>query len=393
MTKDDIDLMVTIAQREFASEFGAYRDNARATMERIRGDLQDPPRLHCVTRQDNRFHAEERDAPMMRLSTMWAVDREIDEDGRSPIIDRIAERWRHDAGSARFFRSSANFIAVYERDGQRRFLRFADASERDRAAIMAELDVVLWLAAHGLAVALPEPSLSGAMLETVAIGGRSFHAVAFVACPGAQVGIEDLDDAGFHQWGEALGELHAALMFYPAAQFMERRSWRDDLAFIDRQIPEDAAEVRAELLSLRAALEAMPAGSDQAGLIHFDFELDNLVWGDGRIAMLDFDDCAHSWYAADIAFALRDLFDAGRALDDPAVRSFLNGYRARMATTEGALDSVPTFSRFARLLQYARIARSLDLDPGPEYPGWMNGLIGALRDRHDAYRASLFQRP
>ena len=101
---------------------------------------------------------------MMRLSTLWAVDREIDGDGRSPIIDRIVELWPHDAGSARFFRSSANFLAIYKHDGQRRFLRFADSSERDRDTILAELDLVRWLAGQGLDVSLPQASLGGSFL-------------------------------------------------------------------------------------------------------------------------------------------------------------------------------------------------------------------------------------
>ena len=56
---------------------------------------------------------------MMRLSTMWAVDRTIDADGRSPIADEILAAWGHDPGTARFFRSSANFIYTFDRAGDR----------------------------------------------------------------------------------------------------------------------------------------------------------------------------------------------------------------------------------------------------------------------------------
>ena len=72
-------------------------------------------------------------APMMRLSTLWKVDSTIDADGRSPVADRIVERWTHDPGSARFVRSSANFVYHLTRDGARQFLRFADSGERRRA--------------------------------------------------------------------------------------------------------------------------------------------------------------------------------------------------------------------------------------------------------------------
>jgi Ser/Thr protein kinase RdoA (MazF antagonist) len=141
----------------------------------------------------------------MRLSTMWDVDRAVDGDGRSTIIDRIVARWPHDEGSAWFFRSSANFIAIYQRDGQRRFLRFADSSERDRDTIQAELDLVQWLATDGLAVSVPEPSLEGSLLETVEVSERTFHAVPFSGLSGEQFASDDLDHAGIRRWGEALG--------------------------------------------------------------------------------------------------------------------------------------------------------------------------------------------
>ena len=86
---------------------------------------------------------------MMRLSTMWKVDGTIDADGSSPVARRILERWSHDRGSVRFFRSSANFLYVYRGEGERRFLRFADGSERSREATEAEIDLLGWLAARG----------------------------------------------------------------------------------------------------------------------------------------------------------------------------------------------------------------------------------------------------
>ncbi len=326
---------------------------------------------------------------MMRLSTLWAVDREIDGEGRSPIIDQIVARWPHDEGSARFFRSSANFIAIFQSNGQRRYLRFADSSERDRDTILAELDLVRWLAGEGLDVSMPEPSLGGSFLETVEVDDRTFHAVAFSSCSGAHFDSDDLDDAGFRRWGDALGRLHAALKTYPNAGSASRRSWRDDLTFIERLIPPEEAAIRAEFLDLQAVLHSLPAEPDQVGLIHFDFELDNLVWGDDSIAMIDFDDCATYWYAADIAFALRDLFDAGRSLDDPSVRAFLDGYSARTEIDTSMVDAIPTFSRLSRLFGYARVARSLDLTPSPEYPDWLNGLIATFQDHNRAYRESL----
>lgn len=320
---------------------------------------------------------------------MWAVDREVDDSGRSPIIDRIVGRWPHDAGSARFFRSSANFLARFQQNGRPYFLRFADSTERDRAQIEAELDLVRWLGEHGFVVSMPELSVGGAFVESVEVGDRTFHAVVFAGLTGAQFDSDELDDAGFRRWGQALGSLHMALKAYPNSTSANRRTWRDDLDFIERAIPPDAVEVWTELRSLQAELDALPTDPDLMGLIHFDFELDNLVWSNDSVEMLDFDDCAMYWYSADIAFALRDLFDAGRSQNDPSVRAFLDGYTVRTALDERMATVIPIFSRMSRLLTYARIVRSLDIDPGQDYPDWLTGLATRLRDHSNAYRGTL----
>ena len=81
---------------------------------------------------------------MMRLSTMWKVDGTIDADGSSPVARRILERWSHDRGSVRFFRSSANFVYVFRAGDKHHFLRFADGSERSREAVEAQVELLGW---------------------------------------------------------------------------------------------------------------------------------------------------------------------------------------------------------------------------------------------------------
>lgn len=326
---------------------------------------------------------------MMPLSTIWNVDRTLDADGRSPVAERIGGLWDHDPDGVRFFRSSANFLYVFSNEGKRCFLRFADASERSREAVDAEIDLVAWLAGAGIAVAAPIPSREGNLAETVATELGTFHAVAFVGLDGAQYDAGELDGARFGEWGAALGELHAAMRGYPGGSLSARDSWRDHLAFVGSRIPADKPAVHRELDRIASSLAALPANGENVGPIHGDFELDNLCWRDRRIGVLDFDDCGQHWYVADIAFALRDLFDDGAGLDDPRVRAFTDGYAARHPLDARTLAEIPVFSRLARLVAYARMARSLDLEDDPEHPAWLRGLAEKLTSRMAAYEASL----
>lgn len=326
---------------------------------------------------------------MMRLSTMRKVDQTIDANGRSPIADEVARPWTPDPGWPRFFRASANFVFGLQRQGELGFLRFADSSERRRDVIEAEVRLVDWLASDGLPVARPLLSDCGNHMESVETGSGTFHAVLLGALKGDQLEIKNLDLAHFRAWGAALGGLHAAMRRYSDGELTARPSWNDHLQWIRSNVAGAPPAVRIELAEIAAALEAFPVHPDNFGLIHGDFELDNLIWQDGAVQVLDFDDAAHWWYSADIAFALRDLFADGFDATNPALLAFTESYAAHHPLDSQSIDQVPIFLRLAKLTTYARIARGLDLMPSLPYPDWLTGLEGKLRARMEAYAASL----
>ncbi len=230
---------------------------------------------------------------------------------------------------------------------------------------------------------------------TIVLWKRSSPSTAFFTpccwrhLTGNQYDIDELDEDGFRRWGASLGQLHAALRRYPSSNGFQRRTLRDELDEAGRWIPDGAVAVKDELNHLEAALSSMPIDSDRYGIIHGDFELDNLVWQDQTAQMLDFDDCKQSWFIADIALALRDRFDTGASVDDAGVHAFLYGYAQNFTLPPDASEQLPVFSRLARLLQYTKIARTLDLDPEPDHPTWLTGLIDKLRARMQAYQTSL----
>lgn len=327
---------------------------------------------------------------MMRLSTMAKVDAAIRADGGSPVAERVLERWTYDRGSVQFFRSSANFIYRFRDQERSRYLRFADASERSREAVESEMVVVEAVAASGLVAATPVPSRNGNVVETVDTEWGTFHAVVFPALGGEQYELSDLDGSRFRRWGGALGRLHAATS--RLANLPERPTWRDHLGFIQKYLPADSPALRAEFDEIAASFAALPMARDGYGLAHCDFELDNLVWSESDIGMLDFDDCSYLWYVGDVAWALRDLFETGVDTSDLRLLAFVDGYREHHPLDDASVARLPLFLRYARLLTDARLIRSMDLPTGEEqmeHPEWLRRLSSKLLDRMAEYRAAI----
>ncbi len=327
----------------------------------------------------------------MKLSTMLRVNSTVDAEWKSPIAERILQSWEHDQESARFFRASTNFVYVFSRAGERLFLRFADSNERSQAAIEEEMTLLDWLSSRGMAVTTPIASKNRRNVETVETDCGTFHAVALTGLHGSQPSIEELSQAQFELWGAALGKLHALFRQYQeqGVRLSSRTTWKNQLTMIQSYLPKGQREVQAEFDHLTSFLASLSMTETNYGLIHGDFELDNLFWQDDKIAMLDFDDCSYSWYVTDIALALRDLFETSVDLNNPSFRAFICGYSKHSSPDEELLAHLPMFMRLTKLIQYAKLVRATDLAPDQDYPEWCASLLLKLENVMQRYTTSL----
>lgn len=322
---------------------------------------------------------------MMRLTTLWKVDGEIDVDGRSRIANELAQAWPHDA-PPRFFRSSTNFVYGFRRAGAPHFLRFAHDSERSREQIAAELELLSRLRSAGLPVAEPVAASAGEFVVSAETRLGRFHAVAFRRANGNQLQAKELDADHLRRWGATLGRLHAHLKNDQSLPALARPSWQDDLRLVEGQLPAEVA-VEREFAAIDSALRELPTTSDSYGLIHGDFQLDNLFWN-GQIEIIDFDDCRYHWYLADIADAADDL--PRDSAGSNWLGAFLAGYQEECALAEDLLSQqLGLFRRAARLCRYARVRRALDLALEPDHPPWLRRLHATLLSDVNAYERTI----
>ena len=326
---------------------------------------------------------------MIKLSTMQAVMATVTANGSAPIANSLRKLWPNDEREARFWRVSANFIFLFEYQGHEYVLRFNQATERSVEAILGELAYVRALAGKGLRVALPVRSLAGRWLETITTPLGTFHSVVFKRLEGDQLELEALSPAQFERWGRALAQLHE---YARGLAVTGRSSWQDQLNAVTNIVPPDVAHVHEARAQLADQLGQLTRNDDNFGLIHFDFELDNIIWQNGQPAIIDFDDCAYSWHVADITYALDDLLGEQvnqSNLQHESVQQFLAGYRAIRQMPAAELAQISLFRQLGNLYSFARLYRALTPpDPAGELP-WLPPLRAKLAAKLVALRAEL----
>ncbi|MFN8443519.1 MAG: phosphotransferase [Caldilineaceae bacterium] len=328
---------------------------------------------------------------MMTLNLMQSVVATVSEQWESPLADTLLDRWEHDPGHAKFGRASANFVFFFKKAGRDCVLRFNHASERSAEVIQSEIDYVNTLAANGLRVARPLRSIAGKSVESIATDQGVFHTVVFEVLPGKQLELEEMTPDQLVRWGKILGEFHNAAAGYHQAG---RPTWQDQLKWITEVLPAEETAAHQDATRLANELSKLVSSEQNFGLIHGDFELDNLIWEGEVPGIIDFDDCAWNWLVADIAFALGDLFGDSAAsvdLQNEAFLHFVEGYRLARPIAQAELERIPLFVQMDNLLAFAKICHSLTpVNPAGELP-WMPDLRSKLTKKMNFYQGQFSQ--
>jgi Ser/Thr protein kinase RdoA (MazF antagonist) len=326
---------------------------------------------------------------MMKLSVMRSLMATVDQSWQSPLADDILAHWPHDPPGAWLLRASSNFVFGFKQAGKPYVLRFVHARQRSPAALQAEVDFLRYLSSRGVRANQPVPALSGESVVSLDTPIGPCHAIVFEAFDGEQFETGDFDQPRLFAWGKAAGELHNACQGFPGAG---RPSWQGQLASANAWLPAQDTRARQALDRLSGQLAQLPVSEQNFGLIHFDLEADNLIWQGLLPGMIDFDDCARNWFAADIAFALRDLFDdrANRVdLKDARFEVFMRGYRSIRKFEEEELAQIPLFLRFSNYLKYAGLLPVIGEESQPGEPDWLARLRQKLAGMLVRYRQEM----
>lgn len=302
------------------------------------------------------------------------------------LAKTMLDRWEHE-GEPAFWRASANMVYRCEKDGKACYLRISPNEEREPDQIEAELAYVQYLGGEGYPAVQPIPSKAGNMVEAVETGEGVCYGVLFAGAPGISLGQTAVDADAVYQWGRHLGWLHRLAMAYrstgtPRNDWRARAAWMGEV--LGRFPNEDAA--RGELDRITEYLSHLPATEETYGLVHYDFETDNVFTSEDGLHIIDFDDAVYHFYMMDIAVCLDEIDDVPEDRREALRQAFLSGYRSEKDFPESGESLLPWFSRYNGLLTYVKLLRAMEGSDIPDAPDWYEELLVKLTNWCDRYR-------
>lgn len=296
------------------------------------------------------------------------------------LAEMLMKNWNYDEASMelfKYYRISSNAIYPFKCEGKTHLLRFAPKTEKLKSNILSELDFISYLRDNHYGVLESVVSKHGEELVEVRTPWGEYFASVFKRVSGVQINNTDYSDTIIFAHGKALGRLHHLSSQYSPGK-IKRWSYSDVLDWIQEVLmnfPEESAAL-VETKLLRDYFASIPKSQNNYGLIHYDFEYDNVFYDDKSKTcnVIDFDDAMYHWYAMDIEQALDSLQDCiPSEIFDHKKQCFMDGYLTEYDISNDLEAILPACRRFADLYGYARTLRSV-AEKWDNEPDWLTNL-------------------
>lgn len=301
------------------------------------------------------------------------------------LLDELVKPFGLCAEQLDFLRQSQNAVYRARRpSGGVCIIRISEGRHRTRSEVETELEWVSRLAARGISVCAPLPTLAGERCASRREGESEYLVACFQHAPGRQIAprTDDLAQYSTHyrELGRLLGRLHReALPFMPGDTSWSRASWHEsrlvgqDVVAMEERLGEDFCQAMDVLVSdLRQSLDTTVS----YGLIHGDVSFNNCFFEGTLPWIFDFDNCEYGSFLQDIATVIYDSIycKAMNRFADAALHermflplaSFLEGYSDTEpgTTIDGSL--ITKFFLLREAVIYVHYHRTLDVQNLPQ---------------------------
>ncbi|WP_202709821.1 phosphotransferase enzyme family protein [Sporosalibacterium faouarense] len=290
----------------------------------------------------------------------------------------IVKNWEYDdLDLFKYWRISSNAIYPFRNKENVYYLRFSPVDEKNKDEIIAELEFLQYLKDSKYNAIETRLSINNKKLEVVETPWGRYNSVVFKRVKGESLGEMELTDEIVLLWGKALGQLHRLSEKYKPSK-KKRCNWEDKLDLIEKilsEFPEEKQGLK-EAKILREKLASLPITEENYGLIHYDFELDNIFYNksNNEIIPIDFDDSMYHWYMMDIERSINSIkSEVDPKKVDKFVELFIEGYSSEKSIQSSLLELIEVFERFGNLYGYARVLRA-SKERWKNEPEWLENL-------------------
>ena len=207
------------------------------------------------------------------------------------------------------FQTLETLSGSFRREDTPFILRLTDPIYRTLIECRAEIAYLNHLIHADVRVAAPVASQGGNVVEEITTEDETMLASVFCYAPGERVttSSEHWNERLFVEWGQTLGQIHAASQTFTASIEGDRWNWQDEvfLAQARNLISTTDSLSLKELDAILAFLHQLPTDTHLFGMTHGDFAPQNFHYHpDFSITTFDFGNCCYHWYISDLAISL-----------------------------------------------------------------------------------------
>ena len=284
----------------------------------------------------------------------------------------------------------ADGVYGFTRHAQAFVIKYSDPSVRSFATLQSQVHWLNFLATEGAPVSRPVPSPQGVLVEQLPLGNAFVAAVCYERAPGVRPAVPRLTAAQWQSWGETLGKVHTLSTHYtrPLDQ-PPLMHWNAGVTQDRATIPAAQTLVLERFDALQECLQTLSTDPQVYGVVHGDFQANNLCLDHETFHVIDFDNCTHHWFLMDIATSLYyTLWERPAAQSNEAFAAFVlenlwAGYASEYTPDVAWLERLPIFLKLIEMNTYIAILAhnqaALHNDPAA-VPPKHSALLSRYRD-------------
>ncbi|WDV45056.1 phosphotransferase [Clostridiaceae bacterium M8S5] len=303
----------------------------------------------------------------------------------------MLKNWDYDIDNMEImnqYRISSSAIYPFTKDGEIRILRFFPSQETSSDLVERELEFIQFLKANNFPVADIINSKNNNIIEELDTKWGKYNGSVFSRVNGKRLDKITLTDDILFEMGKTLANLHELSVKYERRDKI--KTHKDCISDIKKYLTDkdiNDSNINKEIQILENFFNSLDKDTSNYGLVHFDYELDNLFYDEknNKISVIDFGDMMYHWYITDVVNFIENFYEElSESVSEKQLLSFkgnfIDGYKSIRNLEDKLLNKSSMIIRFSKLYKYINIRKAMLVNI-KDKPPWMSALSKRLNEK------------